>query len=92
MRLLEAFHDDLISRTEYDMMRQRYTQRIDALQAALASLHERRQALEEGAADTRNWVAEYTKFRKIDAGSRYPRASKLRYSLTTPTSWRLISR
>ena len=66
MRLLEAFHDDLISRTEYDMMRQRYTQRIDALQAALASLHERRQALEEGAADTRNWVAEYTKFRKID--------------------------
>ena len=66
MRLLEAFHDDLISRTEYDMMRQRYTQRIDALQAALASLHERRQALEEGAADTRNWVTEYTKFRKID--------------------------
>lgn len=66
MRLLEAFHNDLISRTEYDMMRQRYTQRIDALQAALASLHERRQALEEGAADTRNWVAEYTKFRKID--------------------------
>lgn len=66
MRLLEAFHDDLISRTEYDMMRQRYTQRIDALQAVLASLHERRQALEEGAADTRNWVAEYTKFRKID--------------------------
>ena len=66
MRLLEAFHDDLISRTEYDMMRQRYTQRIDALQAALASLHERRQALEEGAADPRNWVAEYTKFRKID--------------------------
>lgn len=66
MRLLEAFHDDLISRTEYDMMRQRYTQRIDALQAALVSLHERRQALEEGAADTRNWVAEYTKFRKID--------------------------
>ena len=66
MRLLEAFHDDLISRTEYDMMRQRYTQRIDALQASLASLHERRQALEEGAADTRNWVAEYTKFRKID--------------------------
>ena len=66
MRLLEAFHDDLISRTEYDMMRQRYTQRIDALQAALASLHERRKALEEGAADTRNWVAEYTKFRKID--------------------------
>lgn len=66
MRLLEAFHDDLISRTEYDMMRQRYTQRIDALQVALASLHERRQALEEGAADTRNWVAEYTKFRKID--------------------------
>lgn len=66
MRLLEAFHDDLISRTEYDMMRQRYTQRIDALQVALASLHERRQALEEGAADTRNWAAEYTKFRKID--------------------------
>lgn len=66
MRLLEAFHDDLISRTEYDMMRQRYTQRIDALQVALASLHERRQALEEGAADTRNWVTEYTKFRKID--------------------------
>lgn len=66
MRLLEAFHDDLISRTEYDMMRQRYTQRIDALQVALASLHERRQALEEGAADTRNWVAEYIKFRKID--------------------------
>lgn len=66
MRLLEAFHDDLISRTEYDMMRQRYTQRIDALQASLASLHERRQALEEGTADTRNWVAEYTKFRKID--------------------------
>ena len=66
MRLLEAFHDDLISRTEYDMMRQRYTQRIDALQAALASLHERRQALEEGAADSRNWVAEYTKFRKLD--------------------------
>ena len=66
MRLLEAFHDDLISRAEYDMMRQRYTQRIDALQAALVSLRERRQALEEGAADTRNWVAEYTKFRKID--------------------------
>lgn len=66
MRLLEAFHDDLISRTEYDMMRQRYTQRIDALQASLANLHERRQALEEGAADTRNWVTEYTKFRKID--------------------------
>lgn len=66
MRLLEAFHDDLISRTEYDMMRQRYTQQIDALQVALASLHERRQALEEGSADTRNWVAEYTKFRKID--------------------------
>ena len=66
MRLLEAFHDDLISRTEYDMMRQRYTQQIDALQATLASLHERRQALEEGAADTRNWVAEYTKFRKLD--------------------------
>lgn len=66
MRLLEAFHDDLISRTEYDMMRQCYTQRIDALQAALASLHQRRQSLEEGAADTRNWVAEYTKFRKID--------------------------
>lgn len=66
MRLLEAFHDDLISRTEYDMMRQRYTQRIDALQASLASLHERRQALEEGSADTRNWVTEYTRFRKID--------------------------
>ena len=66
MRLLEAFHDDLISRAEYDMMRQRYTQRIDALQVALASLHERRQVLEEGAADTRNWVTEYTKFRKID--------------------------
>ena len=34
MRLLEAFHDDLISRAEYDMMRQRYTQRIDALQGS----------------------------------------------------------
>lgn len=66
MRLLEAFHDDLISRAEYDMMRQRYTQRINAMQTSLASLRERRQALEEGVEDTRNWVMEYTRFGKIE--------------------------
>lgn len=65
MKLLEAFHEKLIDREEYDAMRQKYTGTIARLQTALEkSIQERNDVLSEKPG-TRTWVAQFAQYQEL---------------------------
>lgn len=66
MKLLEAFHDQLIDRAEYDAMRQKYTGMISRLQGSLEKIMEERKSVICETPDSRNWVSQFTKYRDTE--------------------------
>lgn len=61
-KLLEAFHEELIDRTEYDAMRQKYTAMISQAQASLEKIMEERKSALSEKSDARNWVSQFAKY------------------------------
>ncbi len=61
-KLLEAFHEELIDRTEYDAMRQKYTAMISQAQASLEKIMEERKSALSEKSDARNWVSQFVKY------------------------------
>lgn len=70
MKLLEAFHDQLIDRTEYDAMRQKYTTMITRLQASLEKIMDERKTVMSEGPDSRNWVSQFAQYRDTEQLSR----------------------
>ena len=63
-KLLEAFHEKLIDRMEYDAMRQKYSSMIEKAQAALEKIREERDAVVGEAPNRRNWVLQFVKYKE----------------------------
>lgn len=64
MKLYEALHDGLIERDEYDMMREKYTDKIDAARQAIQKLMKQREELVSGAGCDREWMDQFIRFKK----------------------------
>lgn len=63
MKLVEAYRDDLIDKSEYDMMRMKYSQMIESSQNGLSALMEQRRQLNEETTGARSWVESFLKYR-----------------------------
>ena len=61
-KLLEAFHEKLIDRTEYDAMRRKYTEMISSAQMNLEKIARERAAAIDGETEARAWVTQFIRY------------------------------
>lgn len=62
MKLIEALNDNLIDKDEYQKMRSKYSERIEAAQKAIDKLNEERKQLSEGDGFDRGWMDWFSGF------------------------------
>lgn len=63
MKLLEAFHEKLIDRDEYDGMRKKYTGMIEKTKASLEKIMEERAGVVGERPGNRTWVEQFAQYR-----------------------------
>ena len=63
MKLLEAFHEKLIDRDEYDGMRKKYTGMIEKTKASLEKIMEERAGVAGERPGNRTWVEQFAQYR-----------------------------
>lgn len=62
MKLLEAFHESVIDREEYDLMRQKYTAMISQVQISIEKIIEERNSILNEGAGNYKWAEQFTKY------------------------------
>ena len=70
MKLYEALSDELLTREEYNKMRDKYTKQIDEAQAVVDEMNAERAKIIEDSERDNSWMEMFAKFQGIESLSR----------------------
>ena len=65
MKLLEALHDEMIDKEEYDQMRRKYTGLIETAKQSIEGIQEKRNLLVLEMSGSRAWAKEFARHRNV---------------------------
>lgn len=66
MRLYESYVEELISREDYKMMKEKYVLRVKEIEIAIDALKKEKAAIENNSNDTFSWIQRLLEYREID--------------------------
>ena len=66
VRLYDSYVEDLISREDYKMMKEKYVIRVKEIEVAIKSLENEKAAIENNSNDTFSWMQRLLEYREID--------------------------
>lgn len=66
MRLYDSYIEEIISREDYKMMKEKYIIRMKDLEAAIKRLKDEKKNIEENSSESTSWIGRYLKYKNIE--------------------------